>query len=810
MSTVPLDGLRVLDLSHHVAGPYCTKLLADLGADVIKIERPGGDPLRAWGPFPGDRPDPDTAGLFRYLNTNKRGTVLDLKTTAGIAVAKRLASDADLVVENFRAGTLESLGLGFDALRSANPHIALLRISSFGQTGPSRDQPTTDLVIQAAGAWVQNHNAPRREPVRVGGRMAEYVTGAFAACAGLTAVEAARRRREAVEVDLSIQEVLVGTLPYPQVMMEAMRNLPRSSGALARFGTFGIVRCKDGWVGINILTDAHWAAACRTIGAPEFAESRGEVARNEVEYEAFAEKLRLYLDGHTAEEIQGQCQAARIPTAVVASSKRLIESSQCAARPFFVEALGGGFDQPGFPYRMSGSPPRLRTLAPRLSTVPAAQADDAPRWLDRTSPPLAIPLAAESNRARPQPFSGLRVLDLGTFWAGPYMGMYLASFGADVVKVESTQRPDGFRFVAALDPTKPDWYEAGALFQGTNLGKRGITLDLAQEEGRSLLLRLVEGSDVLVENFAPRVMERFGLDYDTIRAARPDIIMVRMPAFGLEGPWRDYVGWAMAIAQAAGISWLTGDPSDEAPRNPGAFLDPAVAMHATVAVQAALAHRRRTGEGQLIEMAQLETAAAMCAESFIDYSMNGRVQEREGNRSRVLAPQGVYPCRAGAFAALSVRSDAEWRALAEAMGNPTWATEPALASAAARRERADEIDAHLRAWSAELDPGTLVERLQARGIPSAEVLTTPGLYGDSQLEARSYYETVAHPVTGKRRYPVWPMRFSFANSPIHLRATPTLGQHNDEVLGRELGLSLTELDRLREQNVIGELWRRSS
>jgi crotonobetainyl-CoA:carnitine CoA-transferase CaiB-like acyl-CoA transferase len=263
----------------------------------------------------------------------------------------------------------------------------------------------------------------------------------------------------------------------------------------------------------------------------------------------------------------------------------------------------------------------------------------------------------------------------------------------------------------------------------------------------------------------------------------------------------------MAIAQAAGISWLTGDPAEESVRNPGGFLDPAVAMHTTVAVQAALAHRRRTGEGQMIEIAQLETAACMCAEPVIEYSMTGRVQEREGTRSRTFAPQGLYACRGGALVALSVRSDAEWRGLVSAMDDPAWASASELAGSQGRRERADEIDEQLGAWSADLEAGKVVDLLRERGIPVAELLTTPGLYGEPQLEARNYYLTLEHPITGKRRYPVWPMRFSFHRGPAYPGATATLGQHNDEILGGELGLAPAELARLREQGVIGESWK---
>ncbi len=794
-----LDGLRVLELGHQIAAPYCTKLLADLGADVIKVERPGGDPLRAWGPFRNNERDPDASGLFRYLNANKRSVVLDLKTPQGLAAAKRLAADADLVVENFRPGTLERWGLGPEALRELNPSIALVRISSFGQTGPYRDYPATDVVLQTAGGWVSSHSGPGHEPVRIGGRMPEYVSAAFAACAALTAVQGARQRDESVQVDLSMLECLVGTLAYPMLAAAVTSSLPQAPAPArtAARAPFGILRCKDGFVGINILTAVHWANACRAIGAPEYAESRAEVSQDPAEYEAFMAKLRPWLDRHTAEEILEQCQALRIPTAVVGNGQTLVESSQFTARAFFVDEPGGEFVQPGFPYRLSVSAPELRSAAPTL-----AEAAEPPSWRPRDGAPLDV---------QPEdvdlPLRGTRVLDLGTFWAGPYMGMYLASMGADVIKIESIQRPDGFRFIGTFDPAAEDWYEAGTLFQATNLGKRNVTLDLSREEGRALLLRLVETADVLIENFAPRVMERFRLDYPQIREARPDIVMVRMPAFGLEGPWRDYTGWAMAIAQAAGISWITGDPSDELPRNPGAFVDPAVAMHALVAIQAALAQRRKSGEGQLIEMAQLETAACMCPEPIIEYSLSGRTQGPEGNRSRHQAPEGVYPCADGGHVGLSVRDDADWSRLVEVLGTPDWARDDALSTPAGRRARADALDARLREWTAGRDAEEIARLLQARGVPAAELLLAPRMYGEPQLEARHYYQTLDHPVTGERRYPGWPMRFSFTSGEAHPSGSPTLGQHNDEVLAGELGLKTAELERLRKDEIIGERWK---
>ena len=228
MSTGALAGVRVLELGGEIAAPYGTKLLADLGADVIKVESHGaGDPLRARGPFPGDRPDPNAAGLFGYLNANKRSIFVDLSTAAGTDAVLELVSGTDLVVESLGAGALERSGLGPAQLAEANPNIALARISPFGQTGPWSNYPATDLVVQAAGAWVATYGAAAGDPLRVGGRIPEYVAGSFAACSGLSAIQAAHDRKEPALVDLSILECLVGTLSYPMLLHTAIASLPQ-------------------------------------------------------------------------------------------------------------------------------------------------------------------------------------------------------------------------------------------------------------------------------------------------------------------------------------------------------------------------------------------------------------------------------------------------------------------------------------------------------------------------------------------------------------------------------------------------------
>jgi crotonobetainyl-CoA:carnitine CoA-transferase CaiB-like acyl-CoA transferase len=398
---------------------------------------------------------------------------------------------------------------------------------------------------------------------------------------------------------------------------------------------------------------------------------------------------------------------------------------------------------------------------------------------------------------RTLPFARLKVLDLTTFWAGGYLTCYLGAFGADIIKVESIQRPDGFRYSGAYPHEGDDWYERSALWQATNLNKRDITLDLSSQAGRELARRLAAQADVVVENYSPRVVEQFGLDYQSLAALRPDVIAVRMPGFGLDGPWRDYVGWALNIEQVSGMSAVTGY-ADGPPCNVQGPADPIVGVHAGVALLAALEHRRRTGEGQLIEVAQIEVGAAVTAEPVIEYSMNGIVRPREGNRQRGYC-QGVYPTAAEyAWVALSVRDDNDWAALLDAMGRPALLSGQQFATA-----NPDVFDQAVAAWTAVRPAAEIVAALDECGVPAERVIVPEQMYDITQLDARGFYQDLEHAITGWHRYPGWPFRITPGPARPHRFGPPTLGQHNDEVLGG-LGVSGDELAALRRDRVIGE------
>jgi crotonobetainyl-CoA:carnitine CoA-transferase CaiB-like acyl-CoA transferase len=739
--TGPLAGLHVVEIATEISGPYAAKLLVDLGADVVKIEPPTGDPLRHWGPFPDGVPDPQRCGLFEYLNAGKR--------CADLADARELIAHAHLLVENFAPGTLEGWGFDVDSLTKLNPNLVLLRISHFGQSGPWRHRQATSLTLQAASGWISARD-PDRPPVQVGARIAEYVAGAYGALGALTALRLAGRRGEVRQVDVSELESLLSTLPYPMLMAQRMRSLGLPTNARGA-PMLGVVRAADGWVGINCLTGQHWLDVCAMLGLPEFADQQIAIMMGGPERAAFYARAEPLLAEQTVGEIVELSQALRIPAAPVNDGATVLDCPQYAKRGFFV---GGG--APGWSFQRPG-------LAFRFTKSAVAQPDPVQR-----------------PRADELPFAGLKVLDLSTFWAGAYLTCYLGAFGADIVKIESIQRPDGFRYSGAFPFEGDDWYERSGLWQATNLNKRDLTLDLTSRRGLEIARRLAAQADVVVENFSPRVVENFGLDYDSLVALKPDVIVVRMPGFGLHGPWRDYVGWALNFEQTAGMSAVTGY-ADGPPCNPQGPADPVVGVHAGVALLAALEHRRRTGEGQLIEVAQIEVAACVTAEPVIEYSMNGVVRPREGNRRRGYL-QGVYPTADDdSWVALSVPDDGSLDH--------------------------DVFDELVAVWTRTQKPAAIVESLRGQGIPVEPVITGEQMYDPdfigAQLDARGYYEEFEHPITGSHRYPGWPFRITPGPDRHHRSATPTLGQHNGEVL-RGLGLSDDEVAALRDERVIGE------
>ncbi|MGI8554021.1 MAG: CaiB/BaiF CoA transferase family protein, partial [Dehalococcoidia bacterium] len=430
-----------------------------------------------------------------------------------------------------------------------------------------------------------------------------------------------------------------------------------------------------------------------------------------------------------------------------------------------------------------------------------------------TPPPPALSHPQPPHPQPPKPacrlpLEGVRVLDLTMVWAGPFATKFLADMGAEVLKVESLNHIDsrlwaGFAYKDATAENIPYARDNYVVLFSRN--KLGITLDLGTEIGRNLFLQLVAISDVVIENFAAGVLDRLGLDFETLRGVNPRIILAGMPGFGNDGPERDFVAYGTTLEALSGLAGITGYAADEPHKSGINYGDPVAGMHAAGAVMAALHRMRRTGHGELIEVAQLESLIMLLGETVVDYSMNGCSTTTHGNADPLMAPQGVYPCRgADRWLALTLANDEEWEKLVDLLGRPVWASGPELATAAGRRRQTALIDAHLANWTRDQDQMELMKRLQAAGLRAGAVLDAAQVLADPHLTARGLFVEVDHPDGRSLPLAFNPWRCNGRREPVRRRA-PALGEDNDYVFHDLLGLNRSQIDELERRRISGRL-----
>jgi crotonobetainyl-CoA:carnitine CoA-transferase CaiB-like acyl-CoA transferase len=775
-----LHGVRVVDLSTEIAGPYCTKLLADAGADVVKVEPPGGDPLRRWGPSAAA----GTGALFEFLNTSKRGIVGHIADAAVVD----LCVDADLVVHSEPPGTFPVA-----PLMERHPGLVVVSISPFGQDGPWRDRPATEFTLQAECGSIASRGLPEAPPLHAGGRMGEWVGGIYAAVAAAAALREAQRSGHGEHIDVALLAVMSLTMNTYTSAMADMTGWPPLPRPTRTVEVPSIEPTRDGYVCFTTNSAQQLSDFLLLIGRPDQLEDERwfRHATRWAHRDEFLAMARAYTTVRPSAQVLAEAEELRIPVGPVGNGATVTTFDHFVARGSFVPSPSGRFTQPRVPYRISGVEPRPFAPAPALG-----EHDGAVGWHPRAR---RAPTAD-----RRLPLDGVRILDLTAWWAGPAGGHLLALLGADVIKVESVTRPDLMRYSATKLPPTEQWYEWGFIFHGANNTKRGITLDLTRDEGKALLLRLVAESDALIENYTPRVMDNFGLTFDVLHEANPRLVMTRMPAYGLDGPWRERTGFAQTMEAITGMAWVTGWPDGSPVLHRGAC-DPLAGAHAVLATILALREVERTGEGRLVEATMIEAALNAAAEVVVEYQASGTLLGRDGNRGPVSAPQGVYPCTGfEEWIAIAVATDAQWDALRAFLGDPDWTRDPALATADGRRAAHDVLDARLAEWTADHDARVLSERLCAAGVPAGYVCDARDIRFNPQLVHRDFFETEDHPVCGPVVLPNAPWRFAGVTGPWLRRPAPTLGQHNDEVLGGILGLDPAELARLRATGVIGE------
>lgn len=393
----------------------------------------------------------------------------------------------------------------------------------------------------------------------------------------------------------------------------------------------------------------------------------------------------------------------------------------------------------------------------------------------------------------------IRVLDLTAWQAGPTVTMILADFGAEVLKIEAPKRLDGWRGGAGLMEGKA--YERGANWNAVNRNKLGISLDLKSEAGRDLFLQLVEQADVVVENFTPRVMENFGLDYEVLRERNKGIVMIALSGFGATGPWRDYSAFAFPTEEVSGLAYLNGDRGGPPILVGQPVTDALAGAMGAFAILAALQKRERTGEGDYIDLSQIETLSNGIAAELVDAQLNGRDAERRGNEREGMEPHGVYRCPMDdTWIAIAVRTDSDWRALCGLMSRPDLADDPALKSLDGRRSAHDIVNGAVSDWVATRNGFEAEAELQQAGIAASICMRPSHLMQEDQLWSRGFFQMLHREELGTHPYPGAVVRLTKTPATFE-RPAPLFGQHTRQVLRERLGLGDEELDALEAAGV---------
>ena len=566
------------------------------------------------------------------------------------------------------------------------------------------------------------------------------------------------------------------------IRYSATSEIGERVGASGNLAPYNIYKCKDGWVCLAALLAPQAKVFFDWMGEPALQDDYWyPLINRQGENMLFIDSLtRPFIEQFTVTEFVEQAQARRLPASPVNRPGDFADNPQFAERGYFTTVDHpeiGEYPLPGAPFRMSETPIASPRPAPLLN-------EQAAEITERQSDPPS-PHSGENRNPSPLPLEGVRILDFTRIWAGPYCTRLLADFGAEVIKVESSlfdtnNRAGRMPFVADL-----------------NRNKHGITLDLHHDEARDVAKRIAAVSDLVIDNFALGVIERFGLGYEELRKVNPDIIQINMPGWGSVGPLKDHVAFGFSLVSVSGLSYTWGHPESE----PNArckfdYPDFLVASLTALAALAAIYHKTQTGKGQHIEVAQVETIGNTMGVAFLDYKLNGRPGEPVGNRHPEHAPHSVFPALGhDAWCAISCSTDEEWEALVEAIGSPPWALEPAYAAEAGRKENESALNESLSEWTRTQTPHQIMHLLQRSGVAATAVLTGEGLFWDAHLRERGYIHTLDHPDWGVLEQPGVTVRLS--ETPGGSRfPSATLGQHNDYVLRDILGLTDAEVEAL--------------
>ena len=775
-----LKGFRVVELAESVAGEYCGKLLADFGAEVIKVEAPGcGSPTRAMAPILANNAGCEGSALFAYLNTNKQSVVLDLGSAADLEVLHQIIGGADAVVEDRATPWSER-----------HPNTVFCSITPFGQgVAPEFENAKSINVFHASG-WgyhTPSHADPDKPPLQGPGRfLADYEAGLDAALCVAAALFGRLHTGQGEFIDISEHAVLasradsiLGRFITGEVTVDGTRNDYDQAGPAAFFA------CADGFVYLYMTSRAHWLGVKNLMGRPEWLDAFDD---DWLEFSVTPDKVAAFRRGFAAwvrdlakEDAADEAQRLGVPLVPVNGAADLRHLPQYRHRGFF-QAVShpvlGAAAYPTVPYALSASPAEITSAAPTLGQHTALV-------LDRRNVPRPPPVVRSAQLKRPRdprggPLQGVRVVELTKVWAGPYAGKLLAMLGAEVIKVETACNPEEMRAYGGTDINHAPY------FLSINPEILSIDLDIKSGEDMARLRELIARSDIVINNLRPGAMERQGLGYEQLTAVKADIISVSIKMWGNDGPLGHQTGYAPSFAALAGLASLVGYPGGSPLGTSMRYGDSTVGAAAAYAAVVALLHREVSGEGQFVDVSAVEALSAMIGDCLLEQSLTGKPLGPTGNYHPDMCPHGCYPCSDGSWVTIAVASEAEWCQLCVALDAAALTLDPRYATMDERRRNAEALDADVARLTRSHDAEELAHRLRAAGVPAGKSATAIDVIADQRLWDRELYRFVTDHREGQR--PILGPSWRMARFPARIaRGAPDLGEDTEYVLREILG-----------------------
>src|SRR5688572_26927875 len=788
-----LSHLRVIELGD-IPASYATRWLADLGADVIKVEPPSGDPSRLLPPFAGNIEDRERSLTFIHANTNKRSIVLDLAADTDRESFARLLASAKLLVEATPVGYLEQLGLTDERFSNDFSRLVVVSLTPFGRTGLYRHYKGSDAIANATGGFLFGQGDNTKGQCTAPSHLAYQMAGTMAAMLGLAGIRHARETGVGQRIDVSLQEALTFTNSGSIARYSRENRLERRPGGRAYGGAgTNIYRCKDGrYVHFTTNMPHMWKEFAQNwmtdkpLAGPEWENPRYRDQHAEEVARAFSN----FIGQFDADDFANQAQARHLAAAPLNTIGEFVDCEQNLVRGWLQEIehpVIGKYKAPGAPMRLSLTPMRVRRAAPLLDQ----HRKEILAELGKAAPGKSND-RSDANRMRQPMLAGLRMADLTQQYAGPLGTELLAYYGMEVVKIES-----------AVVPSKE---REAAVHACMNRGKLGCTINLRSPEGKELFKELVEKSDVVVDNFSSGVLDRLGFSFETLQQINPRIVEAVMPGWGLTGPLKSWVAWGWQLLAYTGIMRLWGYPdSPMETRCKIAWPDRVGSVTMALGVLAALEYQARTGRGQFIEAGMLEAQGAMMGPAILDYTVNGNEWDAMGYAEILgapYAPYGCYPCYGeDNWFVIACAGDEEWRSMVALIGKSSWAADAKFATQSGRKQFRDELDRKLSQWTCKYTAKQLFRMLQESGVAAGIPSSGEDLFHDIHLRARGHIvETEAQP-WGKITHHGLPgiPSLSVANA---ARPAPWIGVNNDQVFGEILGLSSGKVAELKEKGAI--------